>query len=58
MKTQKPNIKVRDLEPRKTVTAGKKRRLNGHGFQGEGFVDRDLDRGDFLRGLSGPGHLQ
>ena len=52
MKTQKLNIKVRDLEPRKTVTAGGKRRRSGHGFLGEGLVDRD-----FSRGASGPGHV-
>ena len=51
MKTQKPNIKVRDLEPRKNVTAGGRRR-RGRGFQGEGFFDRD-----FSRGGSGPGHV-
>jgi len=51
MKTQKLNIKVRDLEPRKNVTAGGRRR-RGRGFQGEGFFDRD-----FSRGGSGPGHV-
>jgi len=51
MKTQKLNIKVRDSEPRKTVTAGK-RHPRKRGFQGEGFFDRD-----FLRGGSGPGDV-
>ena len=52
MKTQKLNIKVRDLEPRKTVTAGK-RRYHGRGSQREGFGDRDVAS----RGFWGPGHV-
>jgi len=52
MKTQKLNIKVRDLEPRKTVIAGR-RRHHGHGFQSEGLVER----GDVSRGFYGPGHV-
>jgi len=52
MKTQKLNIKVRDLEPRKTVIAGR-RRHHGRGFQSEGLVER----GDVSRGGWGPGHV-
>ena len=52
MKTQQLNIKVRDLEPRKTVIAGRRRR-HGHGFLSEGLVER----GDVSRGGSGPGHV-
>jgi len=53
MKTQKLNIKVRDLEPRKTVTGGR-RRHHGHGLQNEGLAGR----GDPLRGGGwGPGRV-
>ena len=50
MKTLKLNIKVRDLETRKTVMGGRRRR-HGQGFQREGFVER----GDVSRTGSGPG---
>jgi len=41
MKTQKLNIKVRDLEPLKNVTGGRRRAARG--LQGEGFVQRFAD---------------
>jgi len=44
MKTQKLNIKVRDLEPLKNVTGGRRR---ARALQGEGFAQRFAD----LRGL-------
>ena len=44
MKTQKLNIKVRDLQPLKDVTGGRHRRHQGlQALQGEGFVQRFAD---------------
>jgi len=39
MKTQKLNIKIRDLEPLKHVTGGRHRARALQALQGEGFAD-------------------
>jgi len=43
MKTQKLNIKVRDLQPLKDVTGGRHRARALQALQGEGFVHRFAD---------------